>query len=561
VRGVQRLQLDTRLEAEVRRKGYLAKYIAEATRLYGPPRFHNARELDYSLKGARDVNILYAVSDMIYVHVVRRESYRSYGRYIVIEPPEPNRRLMDLVEFKLATAIKDRDAVEDAEEKRRLLLRKLEEVVQVTRTPVSYERLTGREGRIPVYTGDYEALRYYVVRNMAGLGFLEPFLQDPWLEDVTCRGAGNIYVVHKLFGTLESNRGFTSKEELDRFVIRLAERVGKPVSHARPIIDATLPDGSRLNLVFGEDVSLHGSNFTIRKFAEKPVSVTQLIAWNTMDERVAAYLWMLLSNNMSGMVVGETASGKTTTLNALAAFIPPNYKVVTIEDTAEVRLPHPNWVRELARVTGSAESSVTLFDLLKAALRQRPNYIIVGEIRGAEASVFFQALQTGHPGLATFHAGSVDQVVQRLVGEPIRVPKAFIPNLNFVLIQNAVWRGGQMVRRVISVNEIVSYDPRSDSIVYVPVFTWDSVRDRFTFRGRGASFLLESKIASMAGLSRLEIRKIYEELDLRAEFLKELVNRKILDYFKVWEAIKKTYEISLEDALAKLRRGSLKLTG
>jgi flagellar protein FlaI len=329
------------------------------------------------------------------------------------------------------------------------------------------------------------------------------------------------------------------------------------VSHARPIVDATLPDGSRLNLVFGEDVSLHGSNFTIRKFAEKPVSVTQLIVWNTMDERIAAYLWMLLSNNMSGLVVGETASGKTTTLNAIATFIPPNYKIVSIEDTAEVRLPHPNWVRELARLTGSAESSVTLFDLLKAALRQRPNYIVVGEIRGVEASVFFQALQTGHPGLATFHAGSVDQVVQRLVGEPIRVPKAFIPNLNFILIQNAVWRGGQLVRRVISVNEIVGYDPKSDSIVYVPVFTWDSVRDKFVFRGRGASFLLESKIASMAGLSRLEIRKIYEELDLRAEFLRELVNRKILDYFKVWEAVRKTHEIPLEDALAKLRRGSL----
>jgi flagellar protein FlaI len=557
VKGVQRLYADSKLEIEARRKGYLARYVAEAVKLYGPPRFYTAKELGYSLKGARDVNILYAVTDMVYVHVIRRESYRSYGRYIVVEPPEPNRKLMDLIEFKLASVIREQDAVEDVEERRRLLLRKLEEVIQVTGTPVNYGRLTGREKRIPVYTGDYEIVRYYVIRNMAGLGFLEPFLQDPWLEDISCKGAGNIYVVHKLFGTLESNRGFSSKEELDRFVIRLSERIGKPVSHARPIVDATLPDGSRLNLVFGEDVSLHGSNFTIRKFAEKPVSVTQLIAWNTMDERIAAYLWMLLSNNMSGLVVGETASGKTTTLNAIATFIPPNYKIVSIEDTAEVRLPHPNWVRELARLTGSAESSVTLFDLLKAALRQRPNYIVVGEIRGVEASVFFQALQTGHPGLATFHAGSVDQVVQRLVGEPIRVPKAFIPNLNFILIQNAVWRGGQLVRRVISVNEIVGYDPKSDSIVYVPVFTWDSVRDKFVFRGRGASFLLESKIASMAGLSRLEIRKIYEELDLRAEFLRELVNRKILDYFKVWEAVRKTHEIPLEDALAKLRRGSL----
>ena len=554
---MQSVALDKRLAAEARRRSYLARYLAGVVKLYGPPRFYTARELDYSLKGARNVNVIYSISDYVYIHVVRLSSYRSYGRYIVIEPPKPPEKLLDILRFRLGQVIREEEAVDGGEERLKLVSSKLESIVRIVGTPVDYERLTGRESRVPVYAGDYEVVRYYVLRDMVGLGFLEPFLQDPWLEDITCKGVGNIYVVHRLFGALESNIGFSSKEELDRFIIRLSERIGKPVSHARPIVDATLPDGSRLNVVFGEDVSLHGSNFTIRKFAEKPISITQLIAWNTVDERIAAYLWMLLSNNMSGLVVGETASGKTTLLNAIAAFIPPNYKVVTIEDTAEVRLPHPNWVRELARLTGSAESSVTLFDLLKAALRQRPNYIIVGEIRSVEASVFFQALQTGHPGLATFHAGSVEQVVQRLTGDPIRVPKAFIPNLNFVAIQNAVWRGGQMVRRCISVNEIVGYDPKSDSIIYVPVFTWDPVKDRFIFKGRGASFLLEAKIASMAGLSRLEIGKIYEELDLRAQFLRELVNRRILDYFDVWEAIKKTYEMPLEEALSRLKRGTL----
>ncbi|MEM1916867.1 MAG: type II/IV secretion system ATPase subunit, partial [Ignisphaera sp.] len=325
----------------------------------------------------------------------------------------------------------------------------------------------------------------------------------------------------------------------------------------RPIVDATLPDGSRINIVYGGDVSLHGSNFTIRKFSKIPISITQLIAWNTLDAKVAAYLWMLLNNNMSGFICGETASGKTTLLNAISAFIPPTYKVVSIEDTAEVQLPHLNWVRELTRDTGSKESSVTMFDLLRAALRQRPNYIIVGEIRGVEAAIAFQAMQTGHPVLSTFHAASVERVVQRLTGEPIKIPKSFMDNLNFVTIQSAVWRGGIMLRRVISVNEIIGYDPEVDSIIYVPVFTWDPVRDVFVFRGKGASYLLENKIAVMRGISRINMRQIYEELNMRAQFLDLMVKKKIFNYFDVWNTIIKTYEIGLETALKRLERGSL----
>ncbi len=543
------------LNIQQRLPSYVLNYIARLPRDYGTPQIYRAEDLSYKLKGLFNVNLIYKVSDLVYMHVYRTSSYRTYGRYIVIEPPQPHPRLMELVEFKLAMNIGEEDFSESIQDRTALLLEKLESIVRVIDNPVDYGRVNGKTSRIPVYKGDLEILKYYVRRNIAGLGVLEPLLSDPWIEDVSCRGVGNLYIVHRLFGTLETNINFSSKEELDTFIIRLSERIGKPVSHSRPIVDATLPDGSRINIVFGEDVSLHGSNFTIRKFTEKPISITQLIAWNTMDERMAAYLWMTLSNNANCFIVGETGAGKTSTLNALLVFIPPNYKVVTIEDTAEVKLPHNNWVRELAR-PAAGESTVSLFDLLKAALRQRPNTIVVGEIRGQEASVLFQALQTGHQGLSTFHAGSVEQVIQRLTGDPIRIPKSFIPNLNLVVIQNAVWRGGKMVRKVMSINEIIGYDPKSDSIIYVPTFLWDSVSDTFRFTGKGASYMLD-KIAVIRGLSRLEIKKVYEELELRAAFLRESVKRGIMDYFDFWEAVKRTYEMPLEEAVEALKNGVL----
>lgn len=543
------------LKGQQRLPSYVLSYITRISKAHGTPQIYRADNLSYELKGAHNINLIYKVSDLVYIHVYRTSSYRTYGKYAAIEPPQPHPRLMDLVEFKLAMNIGENDFSDSIQDRRMLLLRKLESIISVVNDPVDYSRVNSKTSKIPVYRGDLEILKYYVQRNIAGLGALEPLILDPWIEDISCRGIGNLYVVHRLFGTLETNIGFNSKESLDKFIIRLSERIGKPVSHSRPIVDATLPDGSRINIVFGEDVSLHGSNFTIRKFTEKPISVTQLIAWNTMDEKMAAYLWMTFSNNANCFVVGETGAGKTSTLNALLAFIPPNYKVVTIEDTAEVRLPHNNWVRELARLA-AGEATVSLFDLLKAALRQRPNTIVVGEIRGQEASVFFQALQTGHQGLSTFHAGSVEQVIQRLTGDPIRIPKSFMPNLNLVVIQNAVWRGGKMVRRVTSINEIIGYDPKSDSIIYVPTFVWDSVSDTFRFTGKGASYLLD-KIAMMKGLSRLEIRKVYEELELRAHFLRESVRRGIMDYFDFWDVVKKTYEMPLEEAVDALKSGAL----
>lgn len=541
VEGIQELN------GLMRKYPYLGRYVAEVSKVVGVPSYY-AKGVPSSLKKLVNVNILYSVDEGIFIHIYMPPggTESGYRKYVIIEPPRPPRELFTLIEEKLAEVITDKDVAEDMEGRKKILLKYLGKVVSVVDTPINYRELTSRKSKpriIPVWRGDYGNLIYYLIRDKVGLGVLEPLLKDQYIEDIYCNGVGYVYIVHKVFGPLETNILFRTEEELDRFVIELSERIGKPVSNARPIVDATLPDGSRINLVFGSDVSLRGSNFTIRKFSKVPMSVIDLINFGTMDEYVAAYLWMLLLEGMSGFVSGETASGKTTTLNAVVAFIRPTAKIVSIEDTAEIQVPHENWTRELTRDTGSVETSITLFDLLKAALRQRPNYIIVGEIRGAEGNVAFQAMQTGHPVLATFHAASVERLVQRITSPPINVPKTQLDNLNFVLIQSAVYKEGILMRRVISVNEIIGYDPRSDSVVFVPIFTWDPAKDVFTFRGRGTSYLLEEKIAPAKGITRRNITLIYDEMGLRAKILRELVNRKISNYFEVFKVFARIYSI------------------
>ena len=289
-------------------------------------------------------------------------------------------------------------------------------------------------------TRELEALKYVTVRDKIGLGILQPLLSDTYIEDISCSGVGCIYVEHKVFRSLETAITFTDFDELDEFVLRLAERIKKPVTYANPIVDAVLPDGSRINIVYGRDVSKRGSNFTIRRFSETPFSILELIDFGSLNYEMAAYLSLIIEEGMNVFVSGETASGKTTLLNALTTFIPVDAKVVTVEDTPEVQVPHGNWIREVVSQVkkGQEGAGVTMFDLLKAALRQRPNEIIVGEIRGAEGLIAFQAMQTGHAVMATFHASTVEKLIQRLTGSPISVPKTYVDNLNVVVIQSAV---------------------------------------------------------------------------------------------------------------------------
>lgn len=325
------------------------------------------------------------------------------------------------------------------------------------------------------------------------------------------------------------------------FTRNMSEKIGSPVSAGKPIVDGTLPDGSRVNIIYSEDVSLKGPTMTIRKFSETPISVTQLVKWGTVSAELAAYLWLCLQYGLNIFVCGETASGKTTTLNAMIPFIPPNRKIFTAESTPEIHVPHPVWQQLLTKDYGPEEGRVDLFALLKAALRSRPDYVIPGETRGVEGRILFQAMQTGHPCLTTFHAGSVRQVVQRFVGDPINIPKTFMDNLNVVVIQRAIQQKGKHIRRCLSVEEIESYNRELDAIMSRTAFEWSPAEDVFFFRGDRNSFILEEKIARMAGYKFTS--DIYDEHRERTKIIKRLVDEGMEDYYDVtqyvWEFYRK----------------------
>lgn len=492
------------LEEAMNRHPYLAEHVKS---LPDKPRY--VINLSLEAKVGDKANIIYPLGKGMFIHAVKSEAER---KYIVIEPPKPPAELLKAVEDAVGRLISEEISGESP----------MEELINLY-------NLAKRKKMFKVRREDEEYLLYHFLREKVGYGFLECFLADPYLEDISVPGAGNIFVYHRIFGSLETNVNIPS-EEIDRVLRSISERFGKILSYSNPIVDIHLPDGSRFNIVFGEDISLKGSNFTIRKFSKEPVSIAHLIKWRTISAEAAAYLWMLFDVGVSALICGETASGKTTTLNALTAFIRHDAKIVSIEETPEVNLFHKNWVREVTRLhTGSP---VTMFDLLKAALRQRPDYIIVGEIRGEEGKIAFQAIETGHPVISTMHAGSMEQLLQRLTSHPIDVPKTHISSLNLAIFQARIEREGKLIRRVLSVNEILGYDPNEDGVVFLPTIIYDSDRDSHDFMR--ISYLLENVVLRFRGWGRERLQDLYDELDMRKEILTYLAEKRpsYVDVFK-----------------------------
>ncbi|MCS7118766.1 MAG: type II/IV secretion system ATPase subunit [Archaeoglobaceae archaeon] len=559
--GIYRL-LPEEMKKEVEKNLHLLEYIhiLPIDRI-GIPKL--VQKLDRKKHGElENPNLIYPADEQIYIHIYPdKNDVRNF--YIPIEPILLTGvdDLLREVEIRLVDHITGIDFdPTDAEEKKKILKEALQKICEIRDSFVENVRAEAKLipklklnfkgnsiGKLKVTEQQYKALEYALIRDKVGLGVLEPYIRDKYIEDVSCSGLGPIFIEHKIFKGLKSVIEFKDEDALNKFVLRLAERVGKPVTYKDPIVDATLPDGSRINIVYGKDISKNGSNFTIRKFNEVPFSVLQLVEFGSLDYMIAGYLWLLISEGMSGFICGETASGKTTLLNAITAFIRPEAKIVSIEDTPELQVPHKNWTREVTRGTTrggkigeGTGSDVTMFDLLKAALRQRPNYILVGEIRGVEGNIAFQAMQTGHPVMSTFHAATVEKLIQRLTTEPISVPKTFIDNLNFVVIQSAVRRpDGKLVRRVLSVSEIVGYNPQKGGVSFIEVFQWDPVSDRHIFTGFGSSYVLELKIATRLGIPPSKKKLIYEEVEKRAKILKKLHEQGIVDFYEFFRAISK----------------------
>ncbi|WP_128475889.1 type II/IV secretion system ATPase subunit [Halorussus pelagicus] len=391
-------------------------------------------------------------------------------------------------------------------------------------------------GTYEVSEQTYENIRYRLNRDIVGFGPLEPIMRDPANEDIHVIGPHETYVDHGTFGMLGTSVDFGSPDRFDNWLRNMGERIGDPVSDSDPIVDSTLPDGSRINIIYSDDVSLKGPSLTIRQGEGTPLSVAQITKWGTLSPKLAAYLWLCLENEQTVFVVGETASGKTTTLNCIMSFIPRDSKIYTAEDTAEVLPPHDTWQQLLTREGGGEDSTdVDMFDLVAAALRSRPDYIVVGEVRGEEGRMAFQAAQTGHPVMLTFHASDIVSMIQRFTGDPINIPETFMDNADVALFQNRVKQGDDVLRRVTSVQEIEGYSKEMGGVVTRQSFYWDPVEDEIVFQGMNNSYVLEEQIATLLGYENT--RDIYNELDFRAEIFERMIEENILGYHEVNETI------------------------
>jgi len=376
---------------------------------------------------------------------------------------------------------------------------------------------------------------YYIERDLVGYGPIEVLMRDYKLEDISCDGVDRaIHVWHRDYESIPTNIVFRSRDYLREFIVKLAHMAGKHISAAFPIVDAMLPGRHRLAATYGEEVSPRGSTFTIRKFREKPLSIVEMIESGNLDDWTAAYLWVMLENRMTLMVIGATAAGKTTLLNAIANFFKPGFKIVTIEETPELNLPHENWVQLVSRESyGLGESKVgeiSLYDLVKVSLRYRPDYIIVGEVRGEEAFVLFQAMSTGHGGMSTMHADSLDRAVKRLTSPPMNVSPAYIPSLNIaIMTERTILPSGGFARRVKHVWEVEDYEK------YREVVRWDPTKD--VHRVVAESYHLRL-IAERTGK---RVEDLYREIERRRVVLRWMRFKGIKETKEVFTYINKYY--------------------
>ncbi len=407
-----------------------------------------------------------------------------------------------------------------------------------------------REYKIDISVRKKERVIYHLIRDFLGFGRIDAIMRDMRLEDVSCDGPNTpIYIYHKAYNSVPTNVIFSDDDELDTFAIRIAQLCGRHISIANPLLDATMPDGSRIQITLGREVTTRGSTFTIRRFNENPITPANLVNFHTFSTAMMAYLWMAVDSSKSIVFVGGTASGKTTAMNAVSLFIQPEMKIVSIEDTRELNLSHPNWIPGVTRESfaGEERGSIQMYELLRASLRQRPEYILVGEVRGAEAYVLFQAMSTGHTTFSTMHADSVQSVVHRLENPPINVPRIMIQALDIVSIQAQVKVNNERVRRCKSLTEIVGVDPRTGELLTNEVFIWDAAKDSFQYSGR--SYMLES-IMENRGWNE---EKLKDELKKRQDLL-EWARLKKISHYKDFAKLVVTYGREPETIMKMVRQ-------
>jgi len=377
-------------------------------------------------------------------------------------------------------------------------------------------------------------LFYYLYRSFQGFGRIDPLMHDPAIEDISCDGPNlPVFIYHEDYTDIKSNIVY-DPDELYNVIIQLAQRSGRHISVSDPVVSTTLPDGSRIELALGEEVTPKGSAYTIRRYAEEAFTPIDLMNFGTVDDRMMAYIWLAIENNRSLIFAGGTAAGKTTSMNAMSMFITPRSKVITIEDTRELSLYHDNWLSSVTREQ-MGDEDIGMYDLLRSALRHRPEYIIVGEVRGEEAITLFQAMNTGHTTYSTLHADSVQTVINRLENEPINVPRPMVESLDILWVQVLTQTAdGERVRRAKTIAEIEGIDQRTGELDYSTTYEWDSHSDTFA---ENNSTLLE-EIRQSRGWTQSEL---LEELQNRRRFLKYLQQEDVTDYRRFTAMVNKYY--------------------
>lgn len=392
-------------------------------------------------------------------------------------------------------------------------------------------------------------IMYYIGRKIKGLDIIEPLMHDPLIEDIECDGTGiPIFIVHRKYGHLETNIAFKDEKELQQFVIKMAHLSKSYVSYASPLLDSILPDGSRVNAILTSNVSTRGPTFTIRKFPHKPLTAIDLINSGTLNPMLVAYIWTIMEYQKNALIIGPTAGGKTTLLNVITSFIPPGKRVVSIEDTREINLLLDNWVPQVTRPgfgppdsTGKKYGEVTMLDLIKESFRQRPDYLVVGEVRGEEMSVMFQGMASGHCCLSTVHAKSLNDLVNRLITPPISLEPSLLTSLDLVIITG--FEGGSDIKRTIKeLDEIKGFNIKENKIEYTAIYdVYDKPQKReddlFT---HDLPITYKSEILqSIAREYSLNLNSLLEMINKRIKFIEELVKNPPKDYVEFKMAINK----------------------
>jgi flagellar protein FlaI len=452
----------------------------------------------------------------------------------VIEPElsEREKKILEIIKKDLLETIDvELSAVKEKDETFEYIQKKLTKIFEDENIVLSQE--------------SYVKISYYIYRNFVGFNEIEGLLHDPYIEDIGCPGLGiPVFVVHRKFGSIETNIIYKDSGYLNNFVIKLAERCGRYVSYAKPLLDGSLPDGSRVQATLAKDVTTKGPTFSIRKFRIEPFSPIDIINLKTASNELMAYLWVVTEARSSTLICGGVSSGKTTFLNSISMFIPPEDKIVSIEDTRELNLPHENWIPSVSRIgfgipeaSGKRYGEVTLFELLKESFRQNPDYVIVGEVRGKEAYVMFQGMASGHSSIGTIHAGSIEDVIKRLETPPIELSPSLIETLDLVIVMVNAKEKGKSARRVKNIVEIESVDPKTGNPHTIKAFDWIPSTDSFGSNLEG-SYLLK-RIAFDKGMK-------YEDMEIeiknRVKILEWMRKFAVTDYREVCKLINIYYK-------------------